>query len=207
MDEWVLLRRYDDGFEAELARNFLRDHGIAVGVRGNSGATSVINRFDSVLDVRLVVRREDLALAREALHAMEAPPACQGEEPLEEMDIVAGHPYRAYAARGETMPRYRRAAFALALVLPIGAGHFYAREETAGLVFAGSIAATLAAAAVLGERWLAAGWMLMALADAVGAVAAVRRHNAGAPLGRRAQALRASGAVMAAMLIAAVVAR
>ena len=36
-DEWIVLRRYDDGMAAQIALDFLRDHDVPVGLRGNSG--------------------------------------------------------------------------------------------------------------------------------------------------------------------------
>ena len=102
-EEWVLLRRYDDGLAAQIALDFLRDHGVPVGVRGNSGSTAVLNRFDTVLDVRLVVQQQHLELALEALEALEAPGACH--EPSEELLPISGHPYRDVMGR----PRSARA--------------------------------------------------------------------------------------------------
>src|SRR6185503_10590281 len=90
--EWVVVRRYDDGLNAQIALDFLRDHGVPVALRGNSGATAVLNRFDTVLDVRLVVRPKHLADALEALSALESPGT-----PIESRDELvpaSGHPYR-----------------------------------------------------------------------------------------------------------------
>ncbi|MEO8800156.1 MAG: hypothetical protein ABI551_19840 [Polyangiaceae bacterium] len=44
-----------------------------VSTRGNSGVTGVLNRFDTVLDIRLVVPKSELDAAREAIEALNAP--------------------------------------------------------------------------------------------------------------------------------------
>ncbi len=204
--EWVLLRRYDDGLAAQIALDFLRDHGIPVGLRGNSGATAVLNRFDTVLDVRLVVREEHLAHALEALSALESPGA--PIESREELAPVSGHPYRD-ASEGEEPPRerYRRAAFALALMLPIGSGHFYAGENVAGGVFALAIAACAMAAVGMRSDAPAIAAIFVVACDAITSRYAVGRHNAGTPLSGASQALRAIACVAVAIACAALLRR
>ncbi len=199
---WVVVRRYDDGLTAQIALDFLRDHGVPVALRGNSGATAVLNRFDTVLDVRLVVQTEHLARALETLTALESPGT-----PIESREelCVGGHPYRDNETQPDRMPRYKRAAFALALMLPIGSGHFYAGETIVGSVFAGAITALAAAGLVMrSERPLVAAMFVVAC-DAVTSLSAVDRHNTNALAGRRAQALRAVACVAFAMLAAALV--
>jgi hypothetical protein len=197
----VLLRRYDDGLAAQIALDFLRDHGVPVALRGNSGATAVLNRFDTVLDVRLVVREEHLAQALEALSALEAPGA-----PIESRDELAptsGHPYRDASEREEEPPmRYRRAAFALALMLPIGSGHFYAGENVAGSVFASAIAACALAAITMRSNAPALAAIFIVACDALGSRAAVGRHNARTPASPASQALRALACVASAIAAA-----
>lgn len=72
-EEWVELRRYNDPIEADMARDFLKLHGVRVSTRGNSGVTGVLNRFDTILDIRLVVPKSELDAAREAIEALNAP--------------------------------------------------------------------------------------------------------------------------------------
>lgn len=206
--EWVLLRRYDDGLAAQIALDFLRDHGVPVAVRGNSGATAVLNRFDTVLDVRLVVRERHLPRALEALSALESPGA-----PIESRDELAptsGHPYRDASERENEPPaRYRRAAFALALMLPIGSGHFYAGENVAGSVFASAIAACAVAAIAMRSDALPHLFGLAAIfivaCDAITSRSAVERHNAVRPASAASQALRALACVAIAIAVASLV--
>lgn len=197
------MRCYDDGLAARIALDFLRDHGVPVALRGNSGATAVLNRFDTVLDVRLVVRARHLRRALEALTALESPGT-----PIEMRDELAplsGHPYRdTHGRETEVAPRYRRAAFALALMLPIGAGHFYAGENVAGSVFASAVAAFSAAALASRDDRFVLAAMFVVACDALTALAAVDRHNAGEPAAPRSQALRAAGCAVFAVLSALV---
>jgi len=200
--EWVVVRRYDDGLAAQIAMDFLRDHGVPVALRGNSGATAVLNRFDTVLDVRLVVQTEHLTQALETLSALESPGT--PIESREELAPLSGHPYRDTEAGGtDRMPRYKRAAFALALMLPIGSGHYYAGEAVAGVVFSCAIASLLGASFIVrSERPLVAAIFVVAC-DALTSLSAVDRHNAGKASERGSQALRAAGCVAFAMLAAA----
>ncbi|HEX4514646.1 MAG TPA: hypothetical protein VH054_13950 [Polyangiaceae bacterium] len=196
MDDWVLLRRYDDGLAAQIALDFLRDHGVPVSVRGNSGSMAVLNRFDTVLDVRLVVRQRHLESALEALSALETPGA--PIEAREELLPISGHPYRDVQNALEIPQRYRRAAFALALMMPIGSGHFYAGENVAGVVFASAIAACVVSAHAVAAVFVVA-------CDALTSLSAVERHNAGKPASRSAQALRALACVAVAVMAASLV--
>jgi hypothetical protein len=199
--EWVVVRHYDDGLAAQIALDFLREHGVPVAVRGNSGATAILNRFDTVLDVRLVVRERHVPLALEALSALESPGT--PIETNDELLPMSGHPYRdTHEAEVEVRSRYRRAAFALALMLPIGSGHFYAGEDVAGSVLAAAIAACAACAVALHDDRFIVAAMFVVACDALTALSAVDRHNAGAPASARGQALRAGACVALAAVCA-----
>jgi hypothetical protein len=192
--EWVVVRHYDDGLTAQIAVDFLRDHGVPVALRGNSGATAVLNRFDTVLDVRLVVQAEHRARALETLSALEDPG--MPIESREELAPSSGHPYRDVTALDAgPMPRYKRAAFALALMLPIGAGHFYAGENVAGCVFAASIATLFGSAITTGSQQLFVAAMFVVVCDALTSRSAVDRHNRAEPSDSRSQGLRAAACV------------
>src|SRR5581483_5101511 len=119
VNDWLELRRYDDNLEAEIALNFLRDHGIAVKLHGNSGQTSVLNRFSTIVDIRLMVPAKIFKRARRTLDAMTDADIERVPESEEEM-VASGHPYRDRVREKEVaQPRYRRAALVLAFVLPI----------------------------------------------------------------------------------------
>jgi len=83
-------------------------------------------------------------------------------------------------------------------MMPIGSGHFYAGENVAGAIFAAAIA--IFCAAGFGTRtdafFVAA--MFVVACDALTSLAAVERHNAGAPASARSQAIRASACAIVA---------
>lgn len=172
-DEWVEIRRFVDATQAEMTRDFLRDHDIAARLRGNTAATSVLNRFDTVIDTRLDVRKEDLDAARDALIA------------LEMGDAVVEEPFRGARPRdreeeGEYIaPKKTAAAMMLGFLVPIGAAHFYARHGAAGgILIAGIVGSFLGA--FLGQRpELFLAWAVIVALDIALAPFAVRRYNAG----------------------------
>jgi hypothetical protein len=126
-EDWVEIRRFDDAIPAEMTRDFLRDHGLAVRMRGNVGGTALLNRFNTVMDIRLDVGRHDLESAREALQAMEAGDAV--EQPFRGRSPKTKEEEAAYVP-----PRKTAAAMILGFLLPIGSGHFYARHGAAGSI-------------------------------------------------------------------------
>jgi len=173
----VELRRYDDNLEADIALNFLRDHGIHVKLLGNSGQTSVLNRFSTIVDIRLMVPKKSVRRARETLEAMTDADVERVPEAEDDPEDASGHPYRGGAKKEDVRPRYRRAAVVLAFLLPIGSGHIYSRHDTTGGVLAISIV-VLGVTAILGRMpWLFGACMVLVLCDAIGSLRAVREHN------------------------------
>src|SRR5262249_22193540 len=129
-DAWVIIRRFDDPVEAEITQQFLRDHDVPVSVLGNSGATSILNRFTTVLDIRLTVPESRIDAAREELSELVAP--------------LPDHPSRGKSPAqggGEVLVKRKSAAaaFILACLVPIGGGHFYAQHTAAAAVLAAGI--------------------------------------------------------------------
>jgi hypothetical protein len=167
-DDWVEIRRFDDPLRADMVRNFLREHGVVVASRGDPGVTAVLNRFTTVVDIRLDVPRAQLEAAQEALAAMEA--------------AEVEHPFRG-GRRGKedepTEPLPRKTAFAifLALLFPIGAGHFYARHGAAATILCAGIVGGVLGAFVGGRPELLriAGYIITA--DILLSHWAVKRHN------------------------------
>jgi len=178
--EWVTLRTFDDQIAAEMMLNFLRDHDITVTVLGNSVATTMLNRFNTVLDIRLAVPRDELEHAREALRGFE--PEGDVEQPFR-----GPIPYRTKANRAKDSAaeddapvrrRYRRAAFALAWLLPFGGGHFYAQHTVAGVVFATAIVGNTLLMMATHDANIGSLLFLFVAADAITAPFAVARYNA-----------------------------
>ncbi|HWL89167.1 MAG TPA: hypothetical protein VNO21_25365 [Polyangiaceae bacterium] len=184
--EWVTLRRFDDQIAAEMTLNFLRDHDVTVTVLGNSVSTTMLNRFNTILDIRLAVPREELEMAQEALRGLE-PDGELAEQPFrgpthrmkrDEEDGNAEDSVDGQAPRR----RYRRAAILLAVLLPFGSGHFYARHNVAGGVFAaGIVGSTLLAmrAETDDPELFILFATLFVFADAIAAIFAVKRYNEG----------------------------
>ena len=72
--DWIALRVFGTPIAAEMARDFLVDHGVRAVLRGNSVTLSVLNGIGSLPDIRLMVPREDAEHALEVLSAMEPGP-------------------------------------------------------------------------------------------------------------------------------------
>ena len=170
--EWVEVRRFSDYVEAELVEQFLRDHGLRVQRRGDGTNFSGLDRFVAVLDIRLLVPSEDLDEARDALEAMTTE--------------VHEEPFRGPAPPPERIseppverPRSARAAFVLALLVPIGGGHFYARSNATGVLLALGTLGGAGAAMFLRAPTPMFGAMLLVVLDALGAPFAAKRFNKG----------------------------
>lgn len=169
--DWRVVRTFDNPLSAQMTLDFLRAHDIRVETRGNSPDVAVLNRFTSVVDIRLVVPANQLEDALQVLAAM-----TNGEPTLPAVEESPGAPAVEPAARSRRNPI---AGAALALILPLGAGHFYARHNAAGTMMAagivGGVLGTLLGGPV--ELTLAAGFIV--IIDAMLAPAAVRRTNVG----------------------------
>jgi hypothetical protein len=171
-EEWIEIRRFVDATAAEMTRDFLLDHDVPARLRGNTGVTSVLNRFTTVIDTRLDVKRGHLEDAREALHALEIGDSVEdpfrGRRPLAPADDA---PYVA--------PKKASAAMMLGFMLPIGAGHFYARHGAAGGILFAGILASILGSVFSGRPELMMAWSMIVAADVVLSPRAVRRYNEG----------------------------
>ena len=193
-EEWVVLRRYDDPLEAQIALDFLRHHDVRVSLQGNSGSTSVLNRFDTVLDIRVIVPRSEAWSAREVLDAMT-------------VEVTNEQPFRGHAPASQAIeplhrPRYRRAAFVLALAVPIGGGHFYAQHNAGAIVLAGGIVGGFLGVLLRGPPTLLMASAILVVLDALLSPHAVRRYNEGRVPSDETQRKWALGAVVASYVIA-----
>jgi hypothetical protein len=179
--EWIVVRRYDDPIEAQMALDYLRTTGVPVALQGNSGATSILNRFDTVLDIRLVVPEDAVEDAHSALDALECPPPASDREAPYRGPL----PPESSAVRKRARPqddvkprrRYRRAAFALAFALPFGGGHFYAQHGAAGAMFAAGALAGVIGSMVSQRPEPLLATLILALIDAMTSPSAVIRFN------------------------------
>lgn len=186
--DWALLLQVHDRFQSEVTVQFLEDHGIEVQTSG--GANWALPTI-SMTDVRLLVARADLERARQVLAAMRA-------------ENAGVHPFRDAPPEAYEAPVSRRkGAFAaiLALLVPVGGGHFYARHTAAGAILAAGIVGGLLGAR-FGMPFLVLGSGLLVLGDAASSPFAVRRANADEIPSDRAQRLWALVCVVGAYVVA-----
>lgn len=193
-DAWIEIKRFDDPLRSEMVRDFLRDHGIQTRMRGNAGSTSVLNRFDTILDIRLDVPAALLEQAKEALVALEA--GDSAEQPFRGR-VPASPDSEAYVP-----PRKPAAAMMLGFIVPIGAGHFYARHGAAGAILMAGVIAAFLGVMFAGHVELGVAWGIILVADVVGSYFAVKRHNAGTIPSEGKQRIVALGVVVLAFAAA-----
>jgi hypothetical protein len=186
--DWVEIVRVHDRFEADVTADFLRDHGVPVQTAGG-GSTAL--PMMGLTDLRILVPRADLERAGQVLEAMN-----RGAAETHPFRDAPPEPYEAPIAK-------RKPAFAvmLALLLPIGLGHFYARHGAAGTILAAGIMGGVVGAR-FGSPALVYASALLVVIDAVTSPFAVRRTNRGAASSEGAQRGWALAAVAAAYVLA-----
>ncbi|MBX3198112.1 MAG: hypothetical protein KF850_16025 [Labilithrix sp.] len=168
--DWIEVRRVTDPIGADMIRDFLHEHDVRVAIRGNPQATRMT--WSQTTDVlRIVVAPGDLQKAEEALAAMtsESTHPFRGASPIEDESEKADKFVKPRSAVG--------AAF-LAVIVPIGGGHFYARHGAAGTILAAGIAGAVLGMVLGGRAELLRAWALLVGVDMVGGFLAVRRFNA-----------------------------
>jgi hypothetical protein len=191
-DDWVELLRVHDRFEADVTVRFLEDH--AVRVRVSGGANTALPMI-SLTDVRILVPREDAERAEQVLAAMR-----DGRAEVHPFRSAPPEPYEAPQAT-------RKAPFAamLALLVPVGGGHFYARHGAAAAILAGGIVGG-AVGAILGAPALLRASALLVALDAALSPLAVHRYNRGHTPSEAKQRTWALAAVATAYLVASLAA-
>lgn len=192
--DWVEVRRATTPVEADMVRNFLRDHGVPSAINGDSGGTRLVWQ-QTMMDIRIVVAPSDLENAREVLTAMTAHTT---EHPFRGAPPVARDEEEPYVATRSMM-----AAPMLAALVPIGAGHFYARHGAAGTILCAGVAGAFLGI-MLGHLELALTWGILVVVDIAGSVLAVKRFNAQRVPTESVQRGWAIGAVVIAFAIGAI---
>jgi hypothetical protein len=190
-EDWVELVRVHDRFEADITVRFLDDHGVPV--RTSGGANTALPMI-GLTDMRILVPRDCADRAEQVLAAMRDGHAER-------------HPFRDGPPEPYEAPKAtRKAPFAvmLALLVPIGAGHFYARHSGAGAMLAAGIVGGLVGA-YFGAHALLFASVILILLDAVLAPFAVRRHNRGEMPSDAAQRMGAVSIVVAAYVFSVIV--
>jgi hypothetical protein len=99
-------------------------------------------------------------------------------------------------------PRSALAAAFLALLVPIGAGHFYARHGAAGTILCAGMIGSAIGLWLGGRAELASAWMILVTIDMVGSFWAVRRFNQKRVPSDSVQRAWALGAVVLAFAVA-----
>ncbi|MDB4943450.1 MAG: hypothetical protein JWP97_2984 [Labilithrix sp.] len=200
-EDWVEIRRFTDRIGAEMIRDFLADHDVRVAIHGNPQATRMT--WSQTSDIlRIVVAREDLESANEVLAAMTAGEQHPFRGPIPDRASVEEELDEPAPASRFEKPKGRLSAAVLALVLPIGAGHFYAQHAAAAKVLCVGMLASFLLAMVGHQPAFFRVWALLVLVDAVGAFFAARRYNERRVPSDRTQQLAAFGAVVAAFAVA-----
>ncbi len=192
--DWVEVRRATTPVEADMVRNFLRDHGVPSAINGDSGGTRLVWQ-QTMMDIRIVVAPSDLENAREVLTAMTAHTT---EHPFRGAPPVARVEEEPYVATRSMM-----AAPMLAALVPIGAGHFYARHGAAGTILCAGVAGAFLGI-MLGHLELALTWGILVVVDIAGSVLAVKRFNVQRVPTESVQRGWAIGAVVIAFAIGAI---
>jgi hypothetical protein len=167
-DDWIEVRRFDDAIGATMIRDFLLDHDVRVAIRGNPQATRM-TWSQTTDNLRIVVPPADLERAREALAAMSAGDTHPFRGPAPIADDVAEEKFE--------KPRSGLGAAMLAVFVPIGAGHFYARHGAAGTILCLGMVGAVLGSILFGHLELFRAWLLLIVVDAVTSFLAVRRHN------------------------------
>jgi Putative prokaryotic signal transducing protein len=164
-EDWIELLRVHDRMQAEITQRFLEDHEVDVQITG--GANSALPTL-GLTDVRILVPRDQLERAQSALDATRGG--------------VGVHPFRDAPPESYEAPVATRSsifAVALAFLVPIGGGHFYARHGAAATIFAVGIFGAFVGAMLGGLPMLMYTSILLVLVDAALAPIAVRRANEG----------------------------
>jgi Putative prokaryotic signal transducing protein len=167
--DWIELERFTDPIHAEMIRDFLSEHDVRVAIRGNPHATRMTwSQTSEVL--RVVVAPSDVEKAREALEAMTA----EGTHPFRGASPIDDD---AEKAEQFVKPRSMIGAAVLAVIVPIGGGHFYARHGAAGTILCAGMVSAVLGMLFGGPAVLTRTWALLVAIDMVGALWAVRRFN------------------------------
>jgi hypothetical protein len=200
-DPFVTVARYVDPILAQMAVDVLRQEGIvatATGV-GHSGVLGAAGSM--LLQIPVQVRESEALRAMELLEALEEGGEVVDEDAPEELRAPragdAGHassgegPYR--DTEGELAPNAplkSSVGISVGLFLTLGAGHFYAREKTAGVLLA--LTEVTAFFLAVGSHSSVPMTLVPAVmaVDVFGVPGAVRRQNAGAPRSAGEQLLR-----------------
>lgn len=174
-DSLVLLATYSDQAEAMTVRGLLAAEGIDVFVHGENPIAMEGSKLGSVVELRVMVRFDDLDEARELVeeldYAEHLPPEAVAPDP-------ADRSLQAFNTRSPaTQPgKDPTKAALLALLLPLGTGHYYAGRSRTGATLA---VLQIACVVLWSQGWTVWPAMLgVAVFDALFSSAALRNDAA-----------------------------
>lgn len=204
-EDEVELRRFDNVMEAEMALDFVREHGVRARLRG-SGTNHILDRFTTVVDLRLVVPASERADGIAALDAMtsdedSADEAAQKRLDDEQSDGVA---YRARRAMNEDDGpvrkdvRYRRGA--VVSVVWFGAAHLNARQSVLGAFLFVVMWVLLFFAVSTRTPWMIVAFVMLWIYDIAHGAIAVDGYNAGKRVPAKTQLLHGLTVLLVASL-------
>lgn len=190
--DWIEIRRFAAPTETEMIRDFLHDHGIRVRVHGAINTATRLPWTVVANDSRIMVHPDDVEQAREVLVAMEKGDA---------VDQPFRGPEQTRKKKRDDEEEFvqKRSALGaafLAFIVPIGAGHFYARHSAAGTILCAGIVGSVLGMFFGGHFELSRAWAMLVVIDMVGARWAVKRFNEGRVPPEGAQRLWAGAAVL-----------
>lgn len=173
--DWIEIRRFAAPTDTEMIRDFLHDHGIRVRVDGAINTATRLPWTMAANDARIMVHPADFDHAKEVLLAMESGDAAdqpfRGPEKKKEKKADEEEKY--------VQKRSALGAAFLGLIVPIGAGHFYARHGAAGTILCAGIIGSVLGMWFGGHWELSRAWAILVGIDMVAARWAVKRFNEG----------------------------
>jgi hypothetical protein len=204
-EDEVELRRFDSAFDAELALEFVREHGVRARLKG-SGTTHILDRFTTVVDLRLMVPAGEREAGMAALAAMELDDASADEAAQRRLDDEArgGAAYRERRANTQddapSRKDFRYRSGAVVGVAWFGGAHLNARQSVLGWFLFAVMWTLLIAAVSTGKPWLIVTFTMLWMYDIAHGILAVDLHNAGKRVEPKIQLLHGLAVLLVASL-------
>lgn len=204
-EDEVEIKRFDSAFDAEMALDFVREHGVRARLKG-TGTSNVLDRFSLVVDIRLMVPASEREAGLAALDAMalDDESAEQVAQQREDDAVVQDGAYRARrggaAVDGPTKKDFRYRSGAVVGVVWFGGAHLNARQPVLGWFLFVSMWALFLTAVSTREPWMILAFAMLWIYDIAHGVLAVEQHNAGKKAGSKAQLIHGMAVLLVASL-------
>jgi hypothetical protein len=204
-EDEVELKRFDSAFDAEMALDFVREHGVRARLKG-TGTSNVLDRFSLVVDIRLMVPAGEREAGLAALDAMalDDESAEQVAQQREDDSVVHDGAYRARRAGeaddGPKKKDFRYRSGAVVGVVWFGGAHLNARQSVLGWFLFVTMWALFLTAVSTREPWMILAFTMLWIYDIAHGVLAVEQHNAGKKTGARSQLIHGLAVLLVASL-------